>query len=511
MNKSNKISIIVAYLSIFVSILGTFFVTPIILNNIGDANYGLYSFCTSITSWLTAITIAIGSSYIYFANKDIEQNGNESRTNSLFVRMFIFVASLILGLVVILVPVLYFSNLSLPNYLQEESKLIFLLFGISSIQVVSYILFNFYHLYLISKEKFLFIRLKNLFIEILLYILLLLSAFIFKSIIAVAICSVITVTISGLLNLVMSIKLKNLHFYHPQKGEFKNRYREILKYVLFVLINTLITTMNNNLDKTILGSMVGPVHVTMYQLSFSFILYLTLMSGSISETYMPRVHLFYKENDSEKANNLFLMLSKIQCILLLFIVGGFITTGNEFVKLWIGEGRIKVYLYASCLMLLSIVPLTTLAAIDCERANNKHKVRAVVMLVFAVLNAFVSILLIILKGPDFAIWSCIIGTAISKILSEWIILPIYDCKVLHLPIKKYYLFLLKIFGYALISFGVSFLTRYFLVDNLNIILMFLVEGVIYVGIFISLVIAFDRKLVISFVKGEKNDQIPESN
>ena len=266
--KLNKISIIISYVSIFISIIGTFFVTPIILNNIGDSNYGLYSFCTSITSWLTVITTAVGSSYIYFANKDIENNNSDFRTNTLFTRIFVFIASIIFGTLLLAVPILYFTNLCLPNYSLQESKLIFLLFAISGIQVVSSILFNFFHLYLISKEKFFFVRLKNLLIEILLYLLLLFSAIIFKSIIAVAVSALITTTISGALNLIRVVKQISLHFYHSEKGEFQGKYKEILKYIFFVLITTLITTMNNNLDKTILGAMVGPVYVTMYQLSF---------------------------------------------------------------------------------------------------------------------------------------------------------------------------------------------------------------------------------------------------
>ena len=299
--KLNKISIIISYLSIFISIIGTFFVTPVILKNIGDSNFGLYSFCTSITSWFAILTTAVGSSYIYFANKDIKENNDCSRTNTMFIRMFVLVPSIVFSLLVLLVPLLYFSNITLLNYSLEDSKAIFLLFGISGVQVVVSILFNFFHLFLISKEKFFFVRLKNLLVEVGLYLLLLLSALVFKSIFAVAISSLVTTTISGVLNIAMVIKLKNLSFYKPQKGEFKGKYNEILTYIFFVLINTLITTMNNNLDKTLLGAMVGPLFVTLYQLSFSFSLYLTLMSGFISETYMPRIHGFYKDGLNEEA------------------------------------------------------------------------------------------------------------------------------------------------------------------------------------------------------------------
>lgn len=503
--KLNKISIIISYASILVSLLGAFFVTPIILDNIGDFNYGLYSFCTSITSWLTIMTTAVGSSYIYFANKDIEKNGNDYRTNTLFIRIFVFIASIVFSILLLIIPIFYFGDVSLPNYSLEQSRLIFLLFAISGIQVVSSILFNFFHLYLVSKEQFFFIRLKNLVIDILLYLFLLLSAVIFKSIIAVAVSAVITTTISGILNLIMVARMKSLHFYRSNKGEFKGKYKEVLKYVFFVLIATLISTINNNLDKTILGAMVGPTYVTLYQLSFSFTLYLTLMAGSISETYMPMIHSKYKNGDREGANDLFLLLSKVQTILLMLIIGGFLSAGYEFVLLWVGESRISVYFFAFCLMLLSIVPSTTLAAIDCERANNKHGFRAIIMLIFAIINFIVSIVLIKVTKPDFAIWACIIGTAISKISSEWVILPIYDSYKLQLPMKNYYLYLLKVLSYSAASCFVVFSLRFLLKDYLNTILLFLVEGFTYLIVYGALIAVFDRNLLLSFVKEKRND------
>lgn len=503
--KLNKFSIIISYASILVSIAGAFFVTPVILNNIGDFNYGLYSFCTSLTSWLTVLTTAIGSSYIYFANKDIEKNSDERRTNTSFIRIFIFVASIIFSVLLLTFPIFYFGNISFPDYSLEDSKLIFLLLAISGIQVVSSILFNFFHLYLVFKEKFFFIRLKNLLIEILLYLLLVFSAIFFKSIVAVAISALITTTISGVINLIMVTKLKSLHFYHSNKKEFKGEYKEIVKYIFFVLITTLISTINNNLDKTILGMMAGPTFVTLYQLSFSFTLYLTLMTGSISETYMPSIHAKYKSGDRDGANNLFLLLSKVQIILLMLMVGGFFSVGYEFVLLWVGQSRLNVYWFALCLMCLSIVPLTSLAAIDCERANNKHIFRAIIMLIFMVINIVVSIILIEFNVPSFAIWACIIGTAISKVLSEWVVLPIYDYYVLHLPMNKYYLYLLKIFLYSALSCSIAFVLRFFLRNYLSTILMFLVEGIVYVIFYSTLVLLFDRAILLSFIRGKRND------
>ena len=128
------------------------------------------------------------------------------------------------------------------------------------------------------------------------------------------------------------------------------------------------------------------------------------------------------------------------------------------------------------------------------------------MLTFAILNVVVSITLIKLNGADFAIWSCIIGTAVSKLISEWIILPIYDYCVLHLPIKQYYLYILKIVLYSVASYAVAFALRFFFKDYLNTILMFIIEGFAYVIIYSGLVLIFDRKLLLSFVRGKRNEK-----
>ena len=51
-NKNIKFGVILSYVGMAVSIVGTLLVSNRVLNYIGDYNYGLYSFVNSITTWL---------------------------------------------------------------------------------------------------------------------------------------------------------------------------------------------------------------------------------------------------------------------------------------------------------------------------------------------------------------------------------------------------------------------------------------------------------------------------
>ena len=68
--KNIKFGVILSFVSLGVSIIGTLFITNRVLNYIGDYNYGLYSFVNSITSWLSIVSAALSASFLRFATSE---------------------------------------------------------------------------------------------------------------------------------------------------------------------------------------------------------------------------------------------------------------------------------------------------------------------------------------------------------------------------------------------------------------------------------------------------------
>jgi len=501
---SLKISVIISYLYLLVSIIGTFLVTPILLDYIGDEKYGLLSFCTAITTWLTVVTTALGSSYIYFAKKEDLNTSNSQVTNTLFFKLFSIFSIGIFLVAICLFPLLYGLGVSFGNYSWDDSKIIYVLLSISTFQVCFTILFSVFNNFLITDKRFIFVRAKHLITTILVFLFNLLFTFLTKSIISIAFVSLASCIANNLLSMFYALRMRKMRFANAKLFNHKAMVKNIFIYSSFVLANTLVSTMNNSMDKILLGFFSEPSNVTLYSLSFSFSLYLATMIGSISETFVPKIHELLEQKNHGEADKLFIKISKLQSLIIIVVVFGFVACGYDFVKIWVSEARISVYYYALVLNILTIVPLTSTTCIDFERACNKHKFRAIVYVVAALLNVVISTLLLFTLKSINPIWCCIIGTIFSKILSEWIILPIYDKLVLKISIKKYFLNLFIFAIYGILAIGATFLYRYFVVNYLNSPVLLVTEIVLFIIVFSAFMIIFNRNYLLELL-GKRNE------
>lgn len=498
-----KLSIILSYVYLLVAIIGSYVITPKLLEYIGDDKYGLLAFCNSITTWLATISTALGSSYIFFAKKENLDCSLARTTNTIYFKIFSLLAGVFETLIIGISLSLFFFNVPFSSYSLSDSKIIYLLFIISGSNVCITIFLSVFNVYLISDKQFVFLRAKLIFISLLTHGVNLLLAFLTKSIVFVAVSTLATTLLSRLLNMVFSLCARKMKFNNASFKNNKPLLKNLFVYSSFVLINVLISTMNNNMDKTLLGIIVDSKSVTYYTLAYSFTLYLTMMIGSISESFMPKIHELYNAKRFDDANALFLRISKIQSLIMTLVVFGFIACGYEFCLLWIKEERAMVYYYAVVLNLISLVPLTSTTCVDCERALDKHKFRAIVYAIAALLNLVISIALLLTINKSYAIWCCIIGTAVSKVLSEYIILPIYDKKVIKLGIGRYYLDLGEFVLFSLIALVFPLIYHYTLSSSINTIVSLVIEGLSFAVVFGLLVLIFERKFVFSFITKRK--------
>ena len=133
-----KISIIITFITMICSMIVHFFYTPFLLNSVGDDQYGLYGFTTSILSWLSVAINAILSAYNKIVSEEIakdEQEG-EKRINSVYsLIVFAWVAIISIASSVLLL-LMSFGVIKLEAYNQQDQQTIFILFIIVSIQTI---------------------------------------------------------------------------------------------------------------------------------------------------------------------------------------------------------------------------------------------------------------------------------------------------------------------------------------------------------------------------------------
>ena len=498
-----QLGIAVSYLSLLVSAIGAFVVTPRILENLGDTQYGLLSFATSITAWVTVISSALATSYIRFVTKQKEENKDVGIINTTYLRIFAFTGLGIFVIIVIALVVLFTCNIQLPQYSPEENRMILYLLFLSGLNVALTVIFAVFNNFLTYKKQFIFIKLLALTISFLTFACNLIFTFVTKNVLAVAIVTVVMTSISGAITIVFSFRKEKMTFTKAKHREISPLIRSIIAFSGFVVLTAAVDMINSQLDKTILGIMVDAKAVTDYTLAKYLNLYFLFLCTSILNIYIPKIHELVQKNEKKELSALFLKIVRSQMLVLFLFGGGFYAIGKEFMSLWIGPEKEYIYYYSMVPIALDMFIFTSEISNEVQRAMNKHKFRAILYIVFALINIGLTILLIKVLPKGYEIWGAFIGTAFSMVVGNIIIMNIYNKAKIGLPIGAYFISLFKHAAYAGAGVGVALVERFFLpavIDNTG---RLLIQGTSFVIVYFVLLLIFERKTLFPLMKSVK--------
>ncbi len=495
-----RLGIVISYITLFVSIIGAFVVTPRVLENLGDEQYGLLSFANSITAWLTVISSALAASYIKFASEHKKENKDIGIVNTSYFRIFGILSLIMLVIIGAGIAVFRGFNIQLSQYTFEQNKLILWLILISGINVALNVLFSVFTNYLTYNKQFIFIRIVALAVAFLTFACNLIFSFVTKNVLSISIVAVVLTTLSSAITILFAFKNQRMTFARARFKETSPLIRSIITFSSFILLNAVVDQINVNLDKTLLGIMVNAQAVTDYTLAKYFNAYLLTLSVAISSTFVPKIHELVTNNKKEELSALYLKVSKSQMMIMFLVGGGFIAVGKEFMNIWLGIEKEYIYYYAIVPIMLDMICLSCNTCIEIQRAMNKHKFRAFLYIGLALINIAISITLIKLLPDGYQIWGAFIGTAFSVVVGNWIILNVYNKVKIGLPMGKYFLNVAKHIVYAGVGVAVALLLRFKLPTTVGVTARFLIQGIVFSVIYFALLLVFERKTIIPLIK-----------
>ena len=175
----------------------------------------------------------------------------------------------------------------------------------------------------------------------------------------------------------------------------------------------------------------------------------------MSSVFTPRVNRIITEKRDgwqEEINLLFQKVGRVQFLILGLILTGFIFFGQYFISIWAGEGYELAYYTALLLICPATLALVQNLGIEIQRARNQHQFRSSAYLIMAAVNVGVSILFCHYWG----IVGTAMGTAISLIVANGIIMNIYYQKKLDMHIGQFWWQIAKILPGMIIpvAFGI---------------------------------------------------------
>ena len=486
---NRKLGAILSILNMGVSLVVGLVYTPICTHYLGQSEYGLITFASSLIGYLSILDMGFGSALIRYCNRLRERNEDESNLFGFFLILFLVIAliALVAGIGMYLNLETVFSS----GFSNEEIAILKPIFLLLLVNVVLSFPGGVFASIINSYEKFFFLRacsiLKSIFMHLTNIAVLFFG---FRSVTVTAVTVAYSIIIYAI-NIYYCFN--KLHIKFGFKRFEKEFYKDILSYSFFIFIGMIASQLYDETDKVILGKFAGSEAVAVYGVGVTFYVYFKMMALSVTNVFFPLIAKLSVKNDSiGQMSLLFNKIGRILTIALGFILIGFVCFGKEFTILWVGADYLDSYWIALLIMGPALIPWAQSLGTSILEAINKHKVNSIMYFVVAILNVILSIPLSIKYGGIGAA----IGTAIGTILGRCIYLNYYYKVKVGIDIETFWKEFIKI--------AIRFIPVYviFSCSNLFIINISWFNLIIKIGISCILVIPYVYFVVLN--QSEKN-------
>ena len=471
-SKQRKIGAVLSYLSIVVTTLIQLLYTPLLIRMLGQNEYGLYSLVYSVRGYLTVLDLGFGNAIVVYTAKYRAKKKYDEERN-LYGMFFLFFC--IIAVIVALIGTLLHFNVdnlfgnTLTNGEIEKAKIMMM---ILTFNLVITFVFNIFSSIITAYEKFIFQKiiaiLNTLLIPILMIPLLFLG---FKS---VTMCLIVTL-VNSLIMISNYLYCKNkLNIVIKFKGFDKKIIKEIFGYSFFIFLGVIVDKVNWSVDHFILGSISGTIAVSLYSVASQINTLFINLSTAISSVLLPKITKMVAANSSgEELTNEMIKVGRIQYFIIFLLISGFILFGKNFIIMWGGNDYITSYYIALVLIIPLCFPLIQNLGISIIQAKNMHRFRSILLVVVAIFNIILSIPLARLYGGV----GCAIGTSISLIVGNIIIINIYYQKKIGINVIKFWCEIFKMTILFIIPISVILVIMYFI--KLSGFAYFIVFGLVY--------------------------------
>lgn len=458
-----KAGIILNYINMGIGNLIPVFYTPIMLSLLGQNEYGLYKLSSSVTSYLSLISMGLGAAITRYLIKASTEKGKEAeeRMLGLFVTIFniIAVVAVLVGFVLITNLHKWYGSSLTAAELGRMKILVFLMIlnmalGFSISPYMSIVT---------SHEKFLFYQSMNIMLTCVgpilnLVVLFLGAASVGMAAVALGISIVTRVIYQFYITRKMSIKprFKNLPVY---------QLREVLIFSFWVFLSNVVGQLYNTTDTVMIGMIpaLATTGVAVYNVGIMLSNIIGGISTGISSLLTPTVNRMVLEGaDGETLTTLAIQVGRLQGMIAALLVSGFVSFGKPFLYLYIGPEYEDAYWVALWVSIPAIIFLVQSVCLSIITAANKHQFRSVMYLFIAVLNVI---------GTWYMMkpWG-IVGAAamsgIATIIGQGFIMNWYYWKRTDLNMKRFWKEVIGILIVpACMVYGTKSVMPYFRIDN----------------------------------------------
>lgn len=425
-----KTGVILSYLSLFLGMAISFLYTPFMLRTLGQDEYGLFSLANATVSYLTVLDFGFGSAIIKYTAM-FRLNQDKRRESTLY-GMF-FVIYLILSIVAFVVgsilaanaPAIFAHSLE-PGQAQRATSLTM----IAAINIAISFPLGIFSSILNGYERYTFIKALDL-AKTVINPLTMVGVLLLGYGSIGMLCA--TVAIGLLLNIIRAVYcFRHLHIRIRFASFDRPLFKEIIVYAAFIFIALVVDQIFWSTDSFILGIVSDRVsEVAVYTLSNTFVSIFINITSIIGAMYLPHFTRMVETKEPDSAiSDAFIRVSRLQFFICLFIWGGFMLVGKNFILFWAGEAYTNTYYVALIIMSCLVAGITQNVGIAVLQAKNLVRFRACLQLAMAAGNILMTIPFAYFYGAVGAAWA----TFIAHFFGIFIGMSIYYQKRAHLNV-----------------------------------------------------------------------------
>ena len=429
-----KIGIFIGYLNIFLQTLIGFLYVPMLLSFIGKSGYGLYQLIGSFIAYFGVMDFGLSSAIVRYYSKFKSEKNFVGIENLLAISMRFY---FLISVVVIVMGILLYYNLEClfrdtlnTNEIQVAKELFILLLFNLVLNITTMV----FRAVINGHERFIF--LKGL--ETIQLILQPVFVFLFLNFYPSAVTVAIVQTAFNLFIIIarvyycfsiIKIKIK----FHKWDKELLNGFR-VLATSIFIV--SLVDKIFYKTNQVVLGSIVGADAVAVYSIAALIYMNYAAISEAVSSVYLPYITKIIGEKDFlQQISSLFIQIGRWQFYMLGLVASGFVIFGNQFIKIWAGNGFEEAYWITLLIIVPFTIDLIQNIGLSIMQAQNKYDFRAKVYFCMGIFN----LLLAIPLANEYGGIGCAFATGLTMFLGNGLIMNWYYAKVTGLDIKNFWI------------------------------------------------------------------------
>lgn len=451
-SKQLKGGVALSYVTIFLTNVIGLLITPFIVKSLGDAQYGIYTMIGALVGYMTVLDFGLNNTIIRFVAKYRAKKDKKGEENFLahgFIMYGMISLFVIIGGLAIYynLDALYSGTLTESELKMAKTMFLILIFNLA-VSLPGGAFKGICSGY----EEFILPRITNI------------IRYVVRSLLVVgllllggdAIGLVILDTVMNLIIIVVNMiivfkKLKvKIHLHQFDKELL----RQILGFSIWIFVFAIVQQMRWKFGHLILGTLFKPSVVAVYAIGTVLGNYYGAFSSAISSVFLPKAMKMVTNNaSSAELTGMFIKISRIILLVLLYILGGFILVGEDFIHFWVGDEYIEAYTMAIVMMIGLTLILSQGFGNNIIEARNKLKFRGIIMIIVTICGAVLGAFL----AKENQGLGMIMGTVIFMLLERLIMTWYYHTKI-NLQMLRYYKEISPLF---LLSLIIIIITNYF--------------------------------------------------